>query len=92
MPCLLVLLVLAFPRVVMALLFLLSNYLQRAIDNLLVLILGFLFLPVTTLAYAWLVNSHRPLTDGVNVIILILAVLIDVGGLGGGEWHRRSRW
>lgn len=92
MPCLLLLLVLAFPRVVMALLFLLSNYLQRAIDNLLVLILGFLFLPVTTLAYAWLVNSHRPLTDGINVIILILAVLIDVGGLGGGEWHRRSRW
>ena len=92
MPCLLLLLVLAFPRVVMALLFLLSNYLQRAIDNLLVLIPGFLFLPVTTLAYAWLVNSHRPLTDGVNVIILILAVLIDVGGVGGGEWHRRSRW
>jgi hypothetical protein len=89
MPCLLLILVLAFPRVVMALLFLLSNYLQRAIDNLLLLILGFLFLPLTTLTYAWLVNSHRPLTDGVNVIILIVAVLIDVGGLGGG-WHRRS--
>jgi hypothetical protein len=92
MPCLLLLLVLAFPRVVLVLLFLLSNYLQRAIDNLIVLILGFLFLPVTTLSYAWLVNSHRPLTDGVNVIILIVAVLIDVGGLSGGEWHRRSRW
>lgn len=92
MPCLLLLLVLAFPRVVMVLLFLFSNYLQRAIDNLIVLILGFLFLPLTTLAYAWLVNSHRPLTDGVNVIILIIAVLIDVGGLGGGAWHRRSRW
>jgi hypothetical protein len=92
MPCLLLLLVLAFPRVVMVVLFLVSNYLQRAIDNLLVLLLGFLFLPLTTLAYAWLVNSHRPLTDGVNVIILIIAVLIDVGGLGGGEWHRRSRW
>jgi hypothetical protein len=92
MPCLLLLLVLAFPRVVMVVLFLVSNYLQRAIDNLLVLILGFFFLPLTTLAYAWLVNSHRPLTDGVNVIILIIAVLIDVGGLGGGEWHRRSRW
>ena len=91
MPCLLLLLVLAFPRVVMALLFLLSNYLQRAIDNLLVLILGFLFLPLTTLTYAWLVNSHRPLTDGVNVIILIVAVVIDLGGLGGG-WNRRSRW
>jgi len=92
MPCLLLILVLAFPRVVMLLLFLLSNYLQRAINNLVLLILGFLFLPLTTLTYAWLVNSHRPLTDGVNVIILIIAVLIDVSGLGGGEWHRRSRW
>jgi hypothetical protein len=92
MPCLLLLLVLAFPRVVMVCLFLVSNYLQRAIDSLLLLILGFLFLPLTTLTYAWLVNSHRMLTDGVNVIILIVAVLIDVGGLGGGEWHRRSRW
>jgi hypothetical protein len=89
MPCLLLILVLAFPRVVMVFLFLLSNYLQRAIDNLLVLLLGFFFLPLTSLAYAWLVNSHRPLTDGVNVIILIIAVLIDVGGIGGG-WRRRS--
>ena len=91
MPCLLLVVVLAFPRVVLALLFLLSNYLQRAIDNFIVLVLGFLFLPLTTLAYAWLVNSHRPLTDGVNVVILVLAVLIDAGGLGGG-WHRRGRW
>ena len=35
-------------------------------------------------------NTHRPL-DGVNLIILIIAVLIDAGGLGGGEWHRRRR-
>ena len=92
MPCLLLLLVLAFPRVVFALLFFLSNYLQRAIDNIIVLILGFLFLPLTTLAYAWMVNSHSSPTNGVNLIILILAVVIDLGGLGGGEWHRRSRW
>jgi hypothetical protein len=28
----------------------------------------------------------------VNLIILIIAVLIDLGGLSGGEWHRRSRY
>jgi len=90
MPCLLVLIVLAFPRLVLALMFFFSNYLDRAYHGLLVPLLGFLFLPLTTIVYAWLVNSHRSL-DGVNLIILIIAVLIDAGGLGSGEYHRRNR-
>ena len=91
MPCLLLLIVVAFPRIVLVLMFLLSNYLQRAYHGLLLPLLGFFFLPLTTLAYAWMVNSHLPL-EGINVLILIVAVIIDVGGLGGSEWHRRSRW
>ena len=90
MPCLLLILVLAFPRVVLALMFLLSNYLERAYHGFLVPLLGFVFLPVTTIVYAWLVNNHRPI-DGVNLIVIIIAVLIDAGGIGGGEWHRRGR-
>ena len=91
MPCLLVVLVLAFPRVILLLMFLFSTYLQRAYAGLIIPLLGFLFLPLTTIVYAWLMNSHMPL-EGVNVVILIIAVLLDVGGLGGGEWHRRSRY
>ena len=91
MPCLLLIVVLAFPRVVLLLMYLLSNYLQRAYHGLLIPLLGFLFLPLTTIVYAWEVNSHMPL-EGVNLLILVIAVVIDVGGLGGGEWHRRSRW
>jgi hypothetical protein len=90
MPCLLLIVVVAFPRVVLALMFFLSTYLQRAYHGLLIPLLGFFFLPLTTIVYAWLVNEHRPM-DGVNLIILVVAVLIDAGGLGGGEWHRRSR-
>ena len=88
MPCLLVVLVLAFPRVVLVLMFLLSNYLTRAYHGLLIPILGFIFLPLTTIVYAWLVNSRMPL-EGINLLYLIVAVVIDVGGLGGGAWHRR---
>ena len=90
MPCLLVILVLAFPRLVLLLLFIFSNYLERAYHGLILPFLGFLFLPLTTLAYAWMVNTRQPL-EGVNLLILIIAVVIDVGGLGGGEYHRRSR-
>jgi hypothetical protein len=38
-----------------------------------------------------MVNTRQP-TTGVNLLILIIAVVIDVGGIGGGEYHRRSRW
>ena len=60
MPCLLLLFTLAFPRLVMVLLFLLSNFLQRAYNSLLIIVLGFIFLPLTTIVYAWVVNSHHP--------------------------------
>jgi len=91
MPCILLLVVLAFPRVVLVLLFLLSNYLTRAYHGLLIPLLGFIFLPLTTLAYAWEVNNHMAI-QGVNLLLLVIAVVVDLGGLSGGEWHRRSRW
>jgi hypothetical protein len=90
MPCLLVLLVLAFPRIVLLLMYFNSTYLQRVYHDLIVLVLGFVFLPLTTLVYAWLMNSHMPL-EGINIIYLILAVVVDLGGLSGGESHRRRR-
>ena len=91
MPCLLLLLVLAFPRVILALMFFFSTYLQRAYQGLLIPLLGFFFLPLTTLVYAWMVNNHQAIA-GVNLLILVIAAVIDAGGLGGGEWHRRNRY
>lgn len=91
MPCLLLIVFLAFPRIALAVLFLFTDYLQRAYHGLLLPVLGFIFLPLTTLAYAWLENTRQPIA-GINLVILIVAVVIDLGGLSGGEYHRRTRW
>jgi hypothetical protein len=90
MPCLVVLLVLAFPRVVLLVMALTSDYLQRAYANMLLPIVGFFVLPVTTLAYAWMKNSGQPV-DGIGMVVMIIAVLIDVGGIGGGGVMGRRR-
>ena len=92
MPCLLVLVILFFPRVVLVLMFLFTNYLQRAFNHTLLLpLLGFIFLPITTIVYAWEVNNGLVL-GGINLLWLILAVIIDVSGWGGGGAHARRRW
>jgi hypothetical protein len=90
MPCLLVLLILAFPRVVLLAMYFLTDYITRAYHDLLLPVLGFIFLPITTIVYAWMVTHKMPL-EGTNLIILIVAVVIDAGGLGGGAWHRSRR-
>jgi hypothetical protein len=90
-PCLVLIVFLAFPRIALVLLFLFSNYLQRAYHPLILLLLGFLFLPLTTLAYAWMTNTRQPIA-GINLLILIVAVVIDLGGISRGEYHRRRRW
>ncbi len=69
--------------------FLFSNYLERAYHGLILPILGFFLLPLTTIAYAWLMNTHRPI-EGVNLVILIVAVVVDLGGIGGGAAKNRQ--
>jgi len=83
--------VLLSPRLVLALLFFLSTYLSAPYrHNLLLLVLGFIFLPLTTLVYAWMFHQGMPL-EGVNLLWILLAAVIDLGMVGGGYKHHRSR-
>ncbi len=88
--CVLALLAVLTPRVVLVLMFLFTNYLGRAYHGFLIPLLGFFFLPLTTIVYAWLVNSHHPIQD-LYLVALIVAVVIDLGGIGGGHYSRRQR-
>jgi hypothetical protein len=91
MPCLLALVALAFPRLVLILMWLFSNSLDRAYHGLVIPLLGFIFLPITTIVYAWMVNSGLPM-QGINLVILVVAVLLDAGShTGGAGYYRRRR-
>jgi hypothetical protein len=90
MPCLLTLIVLAFPRLVLIAMWLFSSSLDRAYHGLIVPLLGFIFLPITTVVYAWMVNSGLPL-QGFNLVILVVAVLLDAGSHSGGAGYYRRR-
>lgn len=90
MPCLLALLMVAFPRLAIVLLYLFSNYFVRPFHSILLLLLGFIFLPLTTIVYAWIINAGEPVS-GVYLVAIIIAVLADIGLLSGGEYHRRRR-
>jgi hypothetical protein len=91
MPCLLGLVALFVPRLVLFLIWLFSDYLGRAYDSVLWPLLGFLFMPLTTLAYACAMNSNNGSVSGLYLVLVVLAVLIDLGMLGGGEAQRRRK-
>ncbi len=83
MPCLIALFALFVPRITLALVFLFSDYLHRAYETAIWPVLGFLFMPLSTLAYAFAVNSNGTVT-GLYLVVVVVAVLMDLGCVGGG--------
>jgi len=80
----------AFPRVAIVLLYFFTMFFERAKLDLVILLLGFVFLPLTTVVYAWILgNGHA--VEGVYLIAIVVAVLFDIGLLGGGWRGRRRR-
>jgi len=90
--CLLALLALISPRLVLFLLWIFSNVLSRAFDSWIIPLLGFFFLPWTTLAYTafWDWGSGHHVT-GFEWFFVVLAFLVDLGAIGGGRQARQRR-
>jgi len=88
MPIVIGCLALMAPRFVIVLVVVFSDYIGRAYETVLWPFLGFLFLPVTTLAYAWAINS-RGSVEGLQLVVVIIAVLIDLGIVGGSAARRK---
>jgi hypothetical protein len=84
--CLLVLLALVTPRVVMGVLWLFSDYLNRAFSSGWWGLLGFVFLPTTSIGYAIAKNEFTTPDGGIEaagIIVIVLGVVMDLGLLGG---------
>ena len=76
------------PRVAIVLVVIFSDYIGRAYETLLWPFLGFLVMPLTTLAYAFAINS-RGSVAGMHLVVVVIAVLMDLGVVGGSAASRR---
>jgi hypothetical protein len=81
MPCFVLILALFAPRFTLILVWLFSHYLSRAYETALWPLLGFIAMPVTTMAYAVAHNEGGGLHDG-WLVLYVVAVLIDLGTNG----------
>ena len=90
MPCLVALLAMVFPRLAIILVVIFSDYLGHAYQTWIWPLAGFIFMPLTTLAYAWAINAHGSVS-GIYLVVVVVAVLIDLGIIGGGASNRQVR-
>lgn len=98
MGCLIGCLALAFPRVALGLVWVFGgSYIPSSFPSWLWPAVGLVFLPLTTLAYAFASHSlsHQGDFTPLGWIVVGLAALIDLGLVGGGhrgaQHHRRRR-
>jgi hypothetical protein len=94
MPFLLGCLALFFPRVVFVLVWLLvPGYFGAPFEHWVFPVLGFLFVPLTTLAYAFSFNTLGIPGElpPMGWVLVILAAFIDFGLVGGRSARRRWR-
>jgi len=82
MGCLIVIVAFAAPRVTMIFIALLTDWFARAFETALWPVLGWFLLPYTTLAYMAAMLNKGQISGG-WLVLLIAAVLVDIGVIGG---------
>ena len=89
MPCFIGCLAMGFPRLTIVLVVIFSDYIGAAYTTLLLPVLGFFFLPLTTLAWAWawhqsVAAGGSGTPEGLGLVVVVFAVLIDLDLIGTG--------
>jgi hypothetical protein len=90
MPCLLALLVIAFPRVAIVLLWLFTTFFSGVYHGIIIPVLGFIFLPLTLIVYTYILKTYPGPLSTQELVFLFIAVILDLGLVGGGSLRRWS--
>lgn len=91
MGCFLAVVGLIFPRILIIVLWFFTSWFEGVYSGILIPILGFIFLPFTMLWYSVVVNYFNGEWGIISVLGMVIAIAADIGALGSGERHRRSR-
>lgn len=97
MPCCIAAILAVFgPRLVLLGLWLFNPaYMRGLLSNFILLCVGFLFLPWTTLAYAFAFNqfpgAQMLQLDGTGVVIVVVGLILDILSYGGSGYGNRDR-
>jgi hypothetical protein len=90
MPCLVGCIALSAPRIALVLVWLFGgDWLGAAYRTWIWPVLGFFLLPLTTLCYAYAWHLGGGEIGGLGIVLIVIAVLFDLGLLGGGARARR---
>jgi hypothetical protein len=90
MGCLIVFLALFSARLALVVMWLFTNRLSDAFDSTLGPLLGFFFLPWTTLMYALAWGSHHTV-NGFEWFLVAFAFLVDIGSWVSSGYRARNR-
>jgi hypothetical protein len=91
MPCLIGCIAISAPRVVLFLLWLVTGYLDGVYETRIWPFLGFVFLPLTTLAYAFAWHQGNGSITAIGGACIATAFFVDLGLFGTGRRAAKPR-
>ena len=91
MPCLLTFVAVLFPRVTILVLWIFTGWFSGVFSSMIWPVLGFLFMPLTTLWYSVVVHQYGGQWNGMTIAVMVLAVVFDVGSNRSGYKHQQNR-
>jgi hypothetical protein len=81
----------AFPRVAIVLLWLFTGFFNGIYQTVIIPLLGFIFLPLTFIVYTYLQRTNPSGMTTQGLVFIFVAVVLDLGLVGGGTASRRRR-
>ena len=92
MPCLLGIVGVIFPRIVILVLYFLTDWFNGVFDTVLYPLLGFIIAPVSLLWYSIVIKYFGGQWDIITIVGMVIAVIIDLGGLDTSRRRSSSWW